>query len=93
MTHRSRSSQCCRLVGASADFLTAASQPCYLNAHVCKGAVVTGKFGDAEQDAEALKILQRAFPERDIRMLSIDHIAAGGGRVHCLTQPMAASSR
>lgn len=62
--------------------------PKYLNAHVANGAVVTGKFGHPERDMAAEETLQKAFPERDIRMLSIDHIAAGGGGVRCLTQPM-----
>jgi agmatine deiminase len=62
--------------------------PCYLNAYVANGAVITGKFGDPERDEAARNALQSAFPGREIRMLRIDHIAFGGGGVHCLTQPM-----
>ncbi|MHC2664583.1 agmatine deiminase family protein [Bradyrhizobium diazoefficiens] len=62
--------------------------PCYLNAYVANGAVVTGKFGDPVRDEAACRSLQNAFPERDIRMIRIDHIARGGGGVHCLTKEM-----
>lgn len=64
--------------------------PCYLNAYVADGAVITGKFGDPERDAAACKVLEQSFPGREIQMLSIDHIVAGGGGVHCLTQPVPA---
>jgi len=62
--------------------------PCYLNAYLANGAVITGKFGDPERDEAARVALKETFPDRDIRMLTIDHIASGGGAIHCLTQPM-----
>jgi agmatine deiminase len=62
--------------------------PSYLNAYLANGAVITGKFGDSERDEAARLVLQDSFPDRDIRMLAIDHIASGGGGIHCLTQPM-----
>jgi agmatine deiminase len=62
--------------------------PCYLNAYVANGAVITGRFDDVERDEAAQNALEAAFPGRDVVMLQIDHIAAGGGGVHCLTQPM-----
>lgn len=62
--------------------------PCFLNAYVANGAVITGCFGDVERDEMAKDALARAFPNREIIMLRIDHIANGGGGVHCLTQPM-----
>lgn len=67
--------------------------PCYLNAYVANGAVITAKFGDPERDEAARKALACAFPGRDIRMLDINHIAAGGGGVHCLTQPVPSPGR
>jgi agmatine deiminase len=62
--------------------------PCYLNAYVANGAVITAKFGDPERDEAARSTLQSAFPGREIRMLRIDHVANGGGGIRCLTQPM-----
>jgi agmatine deiminase len=60
----------------------------YLNAYVTNGAVIGARFGDPSRDEAARKALAKAFPERDIFMLRIDHIADGGGGIHCLTQPM-----
>jgi agmatine deiminase len=62
--------------------------PCYLNAYVANGAVIAAKFGDPERDELAQEALEGAFPGRRIVMLRIDHIANGGGGIHCLTQPM-----
>ncbi|MBR0838691.1 agmatine deiminase family protein [Bradyrhizobium liaoningense] len=67
--------------------------PSYLNAYLANGAVITGKFGDTERDEAAHSVLRKSFPSRDIRMLSIDHIALGGGGIHCITQPMPSTSR
>lgn len=63
---------------------------CYSNAYVANGAVIGACFGDAERDDAARKALTKAFPGREIILLRIDNIAAGGGGVHCLTQPMPA---
>jgi agmatine deiminase len=71
-------------------FLSSASQfvaSSYLNIYVTNRAVITGAFGDPERDEAAKTTLKEAFPSRDIRMLRIDHIAAGGGGIRCLTQP------
>lgn len=62
--------------------------PCYLNAYVANGAVITGCFGDRERDQAARESLQSAFPEHRVIMLRIDHIASGGGGIRCLTQPI-----
>ncbi|WP_316186471.1 agmatine deiminase family protein [Bradyrhizobium sp. SZCCHNRI2014] len=60
----------------------------YLNAYVANGAVIVAKFGDPDRDESARRTLAVSFPGRKIVMLRIDAIAAGGGGVHCLTQPM-----
>jgi agmatine deiminase len=62
--------------------------PAYLNAYVANGAVITGRFGDLERDRLAQIALRHAFPSREVRMIDINHIAAGGGGVRCLTQPV-----
>jgi agmatine deiminase len=64
--------------------------PSYLNAYVANGALIGARFGDPERDEAARKALARAFPGCKIVMLNVNHIANGGGGVHCLTQPMAA---
>lgn len=66
---------------------------CYLNAYVANGAVITARFGDAERDQAAYQALQQSFPGREVRMLSIDHIAGGGGGIHCLTKEMPQANR
>jgi agmatine deiminase len=65
--------------------------PCYVNAYIANGAVITARFGDVQRDEAAKSVLERAFPGREVVMLQVDHIAAGGGGVHCLTQPMSTS--
>jgi agmatine deiminase len=62
--------------------------PCYLNAYAANGALIGTRLGDPQRDAEAKQALAKAFPDRDIIMVGIDHIANGGGGVHCLIQPM-----
>ena len=69
-------------------FKSALFAPAYLNAYVANGAVITGKFGDPERDYLAQLALRHAFPGREVRMIDINHIAAGGGGVRCLTQPV-----
>ncbi len=66
--------------------------PAYLNAYVANGAVIAAKFGDDERDELARSALQTAFPGRRVRMIEINHIAAGGGGIRCLTQPVPVSS-
>jgi agmatine deiminase len=60
----------------------------YLNVYVANGAVIGPAFGDSERDELAGKTLAGAFRGREIILLRIDAIAAGGGGIHCLTQPM-----
>jgi agmatine deiminase len=62
--------------------------PNYLNAYIANGAVIAAKFGDEERDELARRALQAAFPGRQIRLIEINHIAAGGGGIRCLTQPV-----
>jgi agmatine deiminase len=66
--------------------------PCYLNAYVANGAVISARFGDGKRDDAAKNELARAFPDREVVMLRIDHIANGGGGIRCLTQPMVSMS-
>ncbi|MCG8686361.1 MAG: agmatine deiminase family protein [Desulfobacterales bacterium] len=58
----------------------------YINFYVCNGAVIAPEFGDKKADADAKQKLTQLFPNREIILLNIDGIAAGGGGIHCTTQ-------
>lgn len=58
----------------------------YINFYVCNGAVIAPQFGDARADANARALLRELFPSREVVLLEIDAIAAGGGGIHCTTQ-------
>ncbi|MFD0264773.1 agmatine/peptidylarginine deiminase [Kitasatospora indigofera] len=59
----------------------------YANYYVCNGAVISAQFGDSKADAAAKATLQGLFPGRVIEQLDIDSVGAGGGGIHCVTQP------
>jgi agmatine deiminase len=58
----------------------------YANYYVCNGAVIAAQFGDRAADAAAKESLAALFPGRVIEQLNIDHLGAGGGGIHCVTQ-------
>ncbi|MCX5379770.1 agmatine/peptidylarginine deiminase [Streptomyces sp. NBC_00091] len=58
----------------------------YANYYVCNGAVISSQFGDATADAAARATLVRLFPGRTVVQLNTDHLGAGGGGIHCVTQ-------
>jgi agmatine deiminase len=58
----------------------------YINFYVCNQAVIATEFGDRRPDGEAREKLEECFPNREIVLLNIDGIAAGGGGIHCATQ-------
>lgn len=58
----------------------------YINFYVCNNAVFAPEFGDSRNDGAAKDKLQDCFPDREIIMINIDGIAAGGGGIHCATQ-------
>ena len=47
--------------------------PCYLNAYVANGAVITACCGDPQRDKSARRAIAKAFPNRDVVMLRIDN--------------------
>jgi agmatine deiminase len=57
----------------------------YVNFYIANGAVIAPSYGIATDDAVRER-LQSYFPGRDIVMLRIDHVAEGGGGIHCITQ-------
>jgi agmatine deiminase len=58
----------------------------YINSYVCNNAVIAPELGDAKADTQAKAKLKEWFPDRNIVVLNIDGIAAGGGGTHCVTQ-------
>ena len=57
----------------------------YVNFYICNGAVIAPSYGIAE-DQDARSVLSRTFPDREVVMIPIKHIAMGGGGIHCITQ-------
>ncbi len=57
----------------------------YINFYIANDAVVMPGFG-IERDAQARETVQALFPEREIVQVDINHIACGGGGIHCITQ-------
>jgi agmatine deiminase len=66
----------------------------YLNLYVCNDAVIVPQAGGAnvELDLEALDLLARAFPERQVIGVPALTLAYGGGGPHCITQQIPARS-
>jgi agmatine deiminase len=60
----------------------------YLNLYLCNGAAVVPLAGPAspDTDAEALDLLAKAFPAREIVGVPGLTVAFGGGGPHCITQ-------
>lgn len=57
----------------------------YVNFFIGNRAVFLPRFGDKAADDRARGILRDHFPTRDVVMVQIDAIAAGGGGIHCAT--------
>jgi agmatine deiminase len=63
----------------------------YLNMYVCNGAVLIPVPGeDAETDAEAVRIIGNAFPDREAIALPMRAHPIHGGAIHCITQQIPA---
>lgn len=57
----------------------------YVNFALSNGVVVVPQFGLPE-DAEALAVIRKAFPDRDVLTLDGREATLGGGGFHCLTK-------
>lgn len=64
----------------------------YVNFYVCNAAVLVPQFGD-ENDAAALDIIAKLFPERETVPVYARQLIVGGGNIHCLTQQIPKQSR
>jgi len=57
----------------------------YVNFYYANGAIIAPAYG-IKMDDEVKERLQSIFPERVIRLVAVNHIAEGGGGIHCITQ-------
>lgn len=57
----------------------------YTNFYIANGAIIMPAYG-IEADQEAAQVLAKAFPGREVVPVQINHLAHGGGGVHCITQ-------
>lgn len=57
----------------------------YINHYVCNGAVILCAFDDTN-DLVAKKILETAYPGREVVLVDAREIFARGGGIHCITQ-------
>ncbi|MFF2956606.1 agmatine deiminase family protein [Kitasatospora sp. NPDC057965] len=67
--------------GGGKDFLAT-----YVNYYVCNGGVIVPRFGDRAADDRAAGVIGDLHPGRTVTRVDINHIAAGGGGIHCATQ-------
>ncbi|MFJ5234117.1 agmatine deiminase family protein [Kitasatospora sp. NPDC088391] len=75
-----------QIQGYGKDFLAT-----YLNYYVVNGGVIVPRFGDRAADDRAAAVIAELHPGRKVTQVSIDHIAAGGGGIHCATQQQPAA--
>ncbi|WP_258804350.1 agmatine deiminase family protein [Pseudarthrobacter sp. NS4] len=64
----------------------------YINHYVANNAVVLCAFNDPN-DAIALKIVGRAYPDRTVELVDARDIFAFGGGIHCITQQQPAPAK
>ncbi|MDQ2955531.1 MAG: agmatine deiminase family protein [Actinomycetota bacterium] len=62
----------------------------YANFYLANGAVVVPTAGH-EFDAEALSLLAKTFPDREVVGVGGEVVSVGGGGVHCITQQIPAA--
>jgi agmatine deiminase len=61
----------------------------YMNFYIANGGIVAPVFGD-RVDRAALDRLRTIFPDREVAGVRSEHIAVGGGVIHCITQQLPA---
>lgn len=67
------------------DFHGSPLEMTYVNLYVANGGVVV-PVADTDEDQDALAIIRRAFPDREVVGVRSRAIAYGGGGTHCITQ-------
>lgn len=69
--------------GRAAAYPEDAFEPSYLNFLPINGAVLVPQFGDPN-DAQALKDIQAAYPDREVIGIMTREVIYGGGNIHCI---------
>jgi agmatine deiminase len=84
---RGRAFELIELPEASAAIDNSAKTFCasYVNFYIANGAIIMPAYGIAA-DQEAAAVLRQAFPDRQVVPVQINHLAHGGGGIHCITQ-------
>ncbi|MEU9043658.1 MULTISPECIES: agmatine deiminase family protein [unclassified Kitasatospora] len=73
--------------GAGKNFLAT-----YIDYYVCSnGGLIVPRFGDQAADDQAAGIIGDLHPGRKVTLVGINHIACGGGGIHCATQQQPAA--
>ena len=57
----------------------------YVNSYLANGAVIVPAYG-YDRDPLVVETYQRLYPDRTVVQVSIEHLALGGGGIHCVTQ-------
>jgi agmatine deiminase len=57
----------------------------YTNFYIANDAIIMPAYG-IDADNVAAEVLAKAFPGREVVPVRINHLAHGGGGVHCITQ-------
>lgn len=57
----------------------------YINHYICNGAVILCAFNDPK-DEVAKRILEQAYPGREVVLVDARELFARGGGIHCITQ-------
>lgn len=57
----------------------------YVNFYIANGAVIVPAYGIAE-DASAVDMVKRAYPDRRVVPVALSDLFRGGGGIHCITQ-------
>ena len=63
----------------------------YMNHYLANGAVIV-PVGDVPEDATALELLAKAYPDREVVGVPGALISFGGGGPHCITQQVPAGA-
>ena len=57
----------------------------YINFHLPNGGLILPVYG-IDSDAEAIRIVSAAYPDRKVVPIGVNIIAPGGGSIHCIAQ-------